>query len=124
MSKNNKKRNRAARRAALGIAPTQHVDPLGPKPVDGMDASLGLNSTTGYLPAWDEIPVAFKNWHHPAARLASRLFSEGGKMPEPKPGVDRRLALRHISAVLHSMAPRHEHKIAGVAMLLNRWYTL
>ena len=41
---------------------------------------------------------------------------------KPKEGVDTKKALRHVKAVLGSWEPKHEHKEAGVAFLLNEWF--
>ena len=44
------------------------------------------------------------------------------KEMKPKEGVDPRKAMRHISAIMRSFEPKHEHKEAAVAYLLNEWF--
>lgn len=40
----------------------------------------------------------------------------------PRPGIDKSLALRHITAILRSFAPSHEEKTAACAQLLDLWF--
>jgi hypothetical protein len=60
--------------------------------------------------------------------IASQLFFHGGRLPDH--GIDLRSdlsqekrdnAFRALQACLGSFAPKHEHKIAGVAYLLSEW---
>jgi hypothetical protein len=56
--------------------------------------------------------------------VAQTLFFQGGNVEgwEPKEVIDKLGALRQINCVLRSFEPKHEHKIAGVAFLLNEWF--
>jgi hypothetical protein len=74
----------------------------------------------GLLPSWDDIPKSLKEAGNPWNQMAEKLFHEGGKVSF-KEGIDKRTAVRHLGACLKSFQPKHEHKIAGVAMLLSEW---
>ena len=41
---------------------------------------------------------------------------------DTRDGVDIKRALRHISACMRSFQPKHEHKVAGVAYLLDLFF--
>jgi len=57
-------------------------------------------------------------------KLAETWFMFGIKLGKitPKPGVDEKKAIAHLSCVLRSYEPKHEHKMAAVAYLLNDWF--
>jgi len=57
-------------------------------------------------------------------RLAQDWFFSGLTKLDLKPrnGVDADRALRHIRAVLGSFQPKHEHKMASIAFLLEEWF--
>ena len=51
-------------------------------------------------------------------------FFKGLKQaPIPTDGVDRDLAMRHLSCIQRSFEPSHEHKAAAVAWLASRWFS-
>lgn len=77
------------------------------------------------MPAQKDIPAEFKKagatkWE----RLADRWFARGLKGVElyPKDGIDLAKALRHLSTIMNSYEPQHEHKIAAVAYLMSQWF--
>lgn len=76
------------------------------------------------LPPYKDIPEEFKRDYHKWAKVALDWFYAGLKNAkwEAKPGVDTNKALRAIQACLGDWSPKHEHKIAGVAFLLNEWF--
>lgn len=88
------------------------------------DVAFGPRSLGDWLPNWDEIPEEFKRDENPFARAASTWFFQG--LPDgalvAKPGIDQTMALGHLSAVLRSFEPKHEHKEAGVAYLMSLWF--
>lgn len=96
-----------------------------PVDVTALDLSFG-GDMKQLLPAWDTIPKEFKNqdgtnWN----RIVSRWFFTG--LPAetnfiPNDGIDPVIAKRHLKAVLASWEPKHEHKEAGCAYLLARWF--
>jgi hypothetical protein len=94
--------------------------------VDDVALAFGASDMTAMLPPYTDIPTQFKRhdgtkWN----RLAQDWFFSGvkGLQLKPRPGVDEKKALRHISAILRSFEPKHEHKEAGVAFLLDQWFT-
>jgi hypothetical protein len=84
-------------------------------------------SSIDHLPAWEEIPEAFRRNNGDAYRwceFVSTWFFAGTNtaLLMPKPGVDKTAALRVVRAILGSFEPKHEHKIAGCAFLLSEWF--
>lgn len=82
-----------------------------------------------HMPSWEEIPQEYKRWWtHPTAVLAQKWFSNELVHSEPMPdfypqqGVDADDAFRHIHTVLSSFQPKHEHKIAACAMLIELYF--
>jgi len=78
-----------------------------------------------YLPEWGSIPDQFKKSSHPYQKIASSWFFMGVKDIKftPRDGVDLKKALMHIRACLGSFEPKHEHKIAGVAYLMDEFFS-
>ncbi len=78
------------------------------------------------MPKYEDIPKEFRNWNRPHKwnKVVSDWFYCGLKNAQwkPKEGVDTKKALIHIRSVLGSWEPKHEHKEAGVAFLLNEWF--
>lgn len=77
------------------------------------------------LPKKEEIPEEF--WQHRGTvwnKMVSTWFFLGLKNLElePREGVDQKLALRHIQAIMGSFAPKHEHKEAACAYLLSKYF--
>ncbi len=95
-----------------------------PQQVDPVDARMGASTTHELIPAWEDIPEAFKDDGHPWVSLMHRWFAVGipGSVMNAREGIIRRAALAHLSAVMRSFAPRHEHKIAGCAYLCSLWF--
>ena len=77
------------------------------------------------LPRWDEIPKEFQscNAHDPYTKLASRWFYQGVSKSELvfRDDIDDDTAIRHLSSILRSFDPKHEHKMSGVAYLMSLW---
>lgn len=91
-----------------------------PVEVDDLTVAFPANVVGTLLPPWDDIPEEFKRHSHPRAKQASMLFFEGGRV-EWREGVDKSAARRQVQACLGSFEPKHEHKEAGVAWLLDMW---
>lgn len=87
------------------------------------DAELAFG-TVRLLPAWDDIPDDFKRGND-FTRIASAIFF-GSPMPQVsmvfKPGFDGQdvpaTLNKCVRAHLKSFQPKHEHKIAGVGVLM------
>lgn len=97
-----------------------------PHNVNGVTATLGAGRDVYHLmPAYEDIPDEFrKNRENPFAKLQRQWFFKGinTRVFVAKPGIDKSLALTHLSAIQNSFEPRHEHKAAGVAYLMSLWF--
>ena len=100
-----------------------------PKEVAALDLCFGPPHVEEYLPAMSEIPEDFKTW---GGRGESKkwinivddwFFSGIQKLVlKPKVGIDNKVALGHVRAIMASWEPSHEHKTAGVAWLMSLWF--
>ena len=96
-----------------------------PQPVTDRQMSFG-SDVRGLLPARADIPEEFERYSNPYVKFVSDWFYGGADATRltEKPGIDRRMALRHLKTVIGSFEPEHNHKIAGVAYLLSLWFDL
>lgn len=96
---------------------------LKPKKVEDIDLAFG-GKTDELLPKYDEIPEEFKKENTKWNKYISDWFYIGIKLisVKPKEGVDPMDARRHITAILASYQPKHEHKMAGCAYLLSEFF--
>ena len=87
------------------------------------DAELAFGSIRA-LPAWTDIPDEFKRRGSVEVELFNTLFFGSDKPFQiaPREGVDQDKAVRAVRACMASWEPKHEHKEAGVAYLLNQWF--
>lgn len=98
------------------------------KPVDVNPASMQpMNTVFKLLPKWSDIPDEFTNMNsrNKFIHVINQWFFNG--LPEntvfiPKRGIEINKALRHVSAIMNSWEPKHEHKTAGCAYLLSLWF--
>jgi hypothetical protein len=90
-----------------------------PVPVTTMDIAFG-GFAMQLLPPMESIPDIPKKW----LDLQRDWFYDGlkGTTFQPKPGIDTNEALRHLQCIQSSFAPKHEHKMAGVAYLASLWF--
>lgn len=93
-----------------------------PKEVDDVELAFPASVIGTLMPYEEEIPDEFEKDKNPWNHYVSMLFFKGGNLPEPKPGVDKKKAARHLKACLSSFEPKHEHKIAACAWLASMWY--
>lgn len=97
-----------------------------PLDVSDDDVLDGSTDTEWLLPPWKDIPTQFRarSSSEPWCHFVSDWFFDGTDAARmvARPGVDRRLAFRHLRAVMRSHEPKHEHKIAGVAYLCSLWF--
>lgn len=97
-----------------------------PMVVDHMALAFGVSDKelARLLPPMAALPKAFQRGRDPWCAVTHRWFFRG--LPKDalraKPGIDEVKALEHCAAVLQSFAPKHEHKVAGVAWLLSQWF--
>jgi hypothetical protein len=106
--------------------PTSPPDFTRPHDVACMTAVFGADpEVLGMMPAMADIPAEFRSERTPFNAIQSEWFFRGIAGPFPlaaKPGIDRRAALAHLSAIQRSFAPSHEHKSAAVAYLMSLWF--
>lgn len=94
-------------------------------PVVLTDAEMMFGANIGNLmPRYNDIPQEFKDDWKPWPKLVSQWFFKGLDASKlvAKKGIDKKLALRHLKAVMGSWEPKHEHKTAGVAFLMSQWF--
>lgn len=98
-----------------------------PREVTDVEVAFGANALD-YMPPREECEAALKalpNRGREWREFQSRWFFEG--LPtdtkfKPKDGIDQAAALRHLSLIQGSYAPKHEHKEAAVAYLASLWF--
>lgn len=83
-----------------------------------------------HMPRYKDVPDKFQGLfsNEPHCKLVSKWFYEGlsnlGELGKPRDGVDPVKAARALQAILRSFEPKHEHKQAGVAMLIHEWFII
>lgn len=79
-----------------------------------------------YMPKYEDIPKKYKTDSYSGTnRLFNDWFFRGLKelSMKTREGVDEGKAIRAIRSIMGSYAPKHEHKEAAVAFLLDEWFT-
>ena len=76
------------------------------------------------MPKMEDIPKEFQRHETPWNKLVGQWFFLGLSKLElvPRPGVDTKKAMRHITAIMGSFEPRYEHKEVACAYLLSQWF--
>jgi len=104
--------------------PKEGVGDGGPAfPVPNLDdVQVAFGDALDWMPKPGNIPKVDEKW----GQIAAKWFYFG--LPKitdftPKPGVDRRAALRAMKACLGSFAPKHEHKMEAAAFMLSEWFS-
>jgi hypothetical protein len=94
-----------------------------PQEVNGLNLAFG-GDMKKLLPPMSKIPMEFQESRTEWNRLVSKWFFGGLKSfdCEPKDGIDKQAAMKHVAAILRSWEPKHEHKEAGCAYLLSLWF--
>ena len=97
---------------------------LSPSPVTDIELVFPAHHVVDrLLPPFGEIPEEFVKESNKWCHLASGWFFSGLRhFPPVNPGLDLNEVTRHLSAVMSSFAPKHEHTIAGVAYLMSLWF--
>lgn len=95
-------------------------------PIKTNKLEMVFGEIKGRLPKWSEIPEQYKRSSHPCCAEISRIFFKGGNIShwKERDGINRVEAINHIKSILTSWEPKHEHKEAGCAYLLDLWFTL
>lgn len=99
-----------------------------PKVIEDVALAFG-GKMADLLPPYASIPDDFKHfggrgYAKPWCGFVSDWFYKGTKLSRltPRADVDAQVAVRHAKAIMASWEPKHEHKEAGVAWLLSRWF--
>ena len=97
------------------------------RPQEVTDLDLAFPADLGdLLPPTAVIPADYPHRETWAA-LVHTWFYEGLDGQNIRmvaaPGVDAQTAGRHLTAVLRSFQPKHEHKMDAAAWLASRWFT-
>ena len=95
-----------------------------PQVVTDTEMAFGGN-VDKLMPAREELPEEFRREKSPYCDFTQSWFYNGLKeLPKAKEGIDLKLALRHLGAILASWEPSHEHKMGGTGYLASRWLEL
>jgi hypothetical protein len=81
---------------------------------------LVIMNLSELIPAYETIPKEFKSPYHPFVKWQTKWFFTGLKpeeIPNPKPGIDKDDAFRHLNFLQRNWGLKHEHKECGVAYL-------
>lgn len=100
------------------------VDEVGIPTIPDVDLAFG-GDMDKIIPKWEEIPDKFKGDDIIWNKFVSTWFYLGikkGFQLKARPGVDQSKALRHVGAILSSFAPKHEHKLAACAYLMDKYF--
>lgn len=92
------------------------------KPIDVDAVTMAFPAGIKHLmPPREQIEAYKSGW---GGKLFNDWFFCGLKSLElmPKEGIDKSKALRHIRTIMGSFEPKHEHKEAAVALLLEEWF--
>jgi hypothetical protein len=78
------------------------------------------------MPKYSEVPEEFRDFRgkNRWVKVVNEWFFNGLKNPrwKPKKGIDKDMALDHVSYILSSWEPKHEHKVAACAYLLSEFF--
>lgn len=74
------------------------------------------------LPPWDAIPPEYRT--AAKQKIPTLWFLKGLSINRVvcKKGVDQKNAFRHMKAIMGCWSPKHEHKMAGIAYLIDQWF--
>jgi len=92
---------------------------------DISDAMLAFPADVAdMMPAMKDIPEKYRYGNTPANGFVAKWFFSGLKNPRfyPREGVNAQKAFNHLQCILGSFQPKHEHKDAAVAFLLDEWF--
>ncbi|WP_145142117.1 hypothetical protein [Paenibacillus sp. Y412MC10] len=94
-----------------------------PVEVNELDLTFG-GDMKKLLPPMNEIPTEFQRGQTKWNKLINKWFFTGLKKLDVKPreGVDRQKALNHVSAIMRSFEPSHEHKEAACSYLMSQFF--
>jgi hypothetical protein len=99
------------------------------KPIEIDDATYAFPADVKHLmPDREDVPREFEDFSsdNPFVKLQQKWFFGGldTSILVAKKGIDKKTALRHLSAIQGSWEPKHEHKVAAVSYLMSLWFEL
>lgn len=76
------------------------------------------------MPLWEDIPEQYRRGHTKANQFFQAIFIGGAQNTQliPKEGIDPKKAWRHLTCICRSYQPKHEHKEAAFAYLVDTWF--
>lgn len=95
------------------------------KPIEVNDVLLAFPGSVAHLmPDYDSIPDLFKRRNSWSDTFGELFFNENKNNIGliPMQGIEPHLAWRHLSCILRSYEPKHEHKEAACCYLLDAWF--
>lgn len=109
----------------LGKQPGETTSTKWDKPtaMPAIDAVFSTKALS-MMPTMAEIPKEFKNQDNKWTQFQRDWFFRGIKniKATPKPGIDKQMAMRHLTSIQSSWDPDHGHKEAAVAYLASLWF--
>lgn len=94
-----------------------------PTAVTPLDLAFG-GDIRKLMPAYRDLPEAFRRERDDFSPIVNKWFFSGldTNALKAKDGIDKTAAFQHCRAIMCSFEPSHEHKIAGVAWLMSKWF--
>lgn len=100
-----------------------------PQEVTDLDMAFPADlARRALIPTMDTIPEEFQNMNGRTEwnKFVQHWFFHGDPFKKwnlyVRPDVDAQAAFRHMSVLMKSWEPKHEHKEAAVAWLASRWF--
>lgn len=95
-----------------------------PREVKESELIFGGREILGMMPSYSDIPEEFRRGQTKWNTLIDTWFFSGAQGLQVKTNgrVDPEKALRHVTAIIRSFVPKHEHKTAGCAYLCSLWF--
>lgn len=97
-----------------------------PQEIPRVQQVFAANVVSTLMPAYDSIPEEFRSDGTDWNKFVSAWFFLGDALTKfdlyPRDDVDPQIAWGHLSTILRSWEPKHEHKEAAVAWLMSRWF--
>jgi hypothetical protein len=123
MSKRNRLRKEAEAMKPVALPEGLKLGSHQFRPFTNLDCAFGADLKD--YPPYEAIPDQFKLDYAPAAVVVSTLFFKGGKLDDfglrLKAGVNRAAFFATLQSLLGSFAPKHEHKTAACAWLVDEF---
>jgi hypothetical protein len=98
-----------------------------PQDIPASEAAYGAVDTSQWMPAYEAVPVEFKQLNNKWNILVTGWWFDGVHPAlvvklRAKEGIDRKKALDQLHACIRSFEPAHNHKMAACAYLMSLWF--